>query len=62
MPRLPESARLIGSYTAPALDVGDREDCLCRGVLCRFGQPKRLKKYALSSGDAPGANPFLPPL
>jgi hypothetical protein len=35
MPGLPESARLIGEYTAPRLHVGDREDCLCRGVLCR---------------------------
>jgi hypothetical protein len=35
MPRLSESARLIDEYTAPRLHVGDREDCLCRGVLCR---------------------------
>jgi hypothetical protein len=35
MPRLPESARLIGSYTAPAVSVGDEEDCRLRGVACR---------------------------
>jgi hypothetical protein len=33
--RCPPAARLVGTYTAPGLRVGDREHCLFRDVLCK---------------------------